>query len=129
MGDEPDRIRRVPVEPAAELVVNSAVGHPVQGVANHPRRPGVAGRDPPQEEVERHRLRELGSAAPGAVQGVEARLERRLGVPNERRGGGRAVGRQLVLLVEGLGETLPGRHDLESVFVPRPSRPGQHLAK
>jgi hypothetical protein len=63
------------MEATAKLVVDSAVGHLVEGGPDHRRRTGVASRHPPQQVFERHRLRELGRPAPRAVPGVEPRLD------------------------------------------------------
>ena len=73
------------MEAAAELVVDAAVGHLVEREPHHRRGPRVAGRHPPQQVFERHRLRELGRAAPRAVAGVELGFERRVDGLEERR--------------------------------------------
>ena len=69
---EPLRIGAVARESAAELVVDAAVGHPVEGQRHHAQRGGVARAPPgPQEELERHRRRELRGTTKPAVPLVE----------------------------------------------------------
>ena len=63
--DEPDRVGRVAVEAAAELVVDPAVGHRVERPPRDRERPRVAGRGrAPEEELDRHRLGELRARRP-----------------------------------------------------------------
>ena len=71
MRDEPDGVRRVPMKPAAELVVDAAVRHAVECPARERQCSGIAGGGSSEQELDRHRLRELGRATPAAVRGVE----------------------------------------------------------
>ena len=60
------------MEAAAQLVPQAAVGHGVQGPPRHRERPRVAGREvAAKEELDRHRLRELGRPPPTAVDRIE----------------------------------------------------------
>ena len=81
VGHEPGRVGRVAVESAPQLVVDAAVGHCVQGPERHGQstgigtRPAVGAGRAAQQELDRHRLRELRRAAPPSPRGVEGRLE------------------------------------------------------
>ena len=91
VGHQPDGVGGVAVEAAADLVVDAAAAPSRRSVCSHrlercaalPVRVVAA-----QEEVERHRLRELGRAAEAAELGVvgraaspsQALVEQRLGV-------------------------------------------------
>ena len=57
--DEPSLVGRVAVEPAAELVVHAAAGHPVERRRDELERVRRAPQLHPQAELQRHRLREL----------------------------------------------------------------------
>ncbi len=80
--DEPLGVGRVAVEATAQLVMETAVGHRVERATSDRERPGVAGRDvAAQEELDRHRLRELRSAAPAAIGGIEPGFDGRRAPP------------------------------------------------
>ena len=72
VGHEPVRVDRVAVEAAADLVVHAAGRHRVERDRDHLERLGCGvARGHVEEEVERHRLRELGGAAEAAEALVE----------------------------------------------------------
>ncbi len=79
VGHEPAAVGRIAMEAAPELVAEAPGGHRIEGRPEHPigRRPGIAPvvDDPPKEELDRHRLRELGGPSPATVARIEARLE------------------------------------------------------
>src|SRR5207247_4614534 len=81
----------------------------------------------PEEEVERHGLRELRGATPRPVERVEPALELGLGPLEERLRRRRSVRGQVGLLGERLRQALPRRDHLESLVAPRPRRPGEDL--
>ena len=105
VGHEPALVGRVAVEAAAELVADAAVGHLVE----RERRPsptglGVAGRDAAEQVLERHRLGELGRAAPRPVAGVERRRQRVVDRAEEPAIDGRAAaGRRRPVLLDERG--------------------------
>jgi len=78
---EPFGVSRIAVEAAAQLVVDAAVGHCVQGPARHGQgaavsaRASIAPSRPPQEELDGHWLGEPGRSAPATSSGIEGRLE------------------------------------------------------
>ena len=75
--DGPGRIHRVAAEAAAELVVDAALCHALEGEHRDVQRLLVAGRGvAPERELEIGRVRKLRRAAEPAVPGVEALLER-----------------------------------------------------
>ncbi len=87
MRDEPDRIDRVAVESAAEVIEYPAQGHPVERPQRRLQGRPVAGLgEASQQEVDRHRHRELGLVAPAAVLVVES------GADRGRRAHGQALG-------------------------------------
>ncbi len=128
--DEPDRVGRVAVEAAAELVVDPAVGHRIETAPRDGERTRVPGRGrAPEEVLDRHRLGELGSASPPAVRGIEARLDRgrrRVEECPRRRVAGRRAG---LLLDERVDEPRAGREDLEWLVAPGSGDPGENLAE
>ena len=128
MRDQPLGVGRVAVEAATELVADAPVGHRIEGAPGDRQRPGIPGRDEaPQQELDRHRLRELRGAPPPSVAGVERRLDpgcRRIeqGGRRVRRDGGHAV-----LGDERLDQPLAGALDLAPLLAPRPVDALQHL--
>ena len=119
MRHEPAGVGRVPVEAAAELVAQPAVGHRVERAPGDGQRPRIAGRDVAAEQVlDGHRLREFRRPAPAAVRGVERGLD----------GGGGAVeqlgrrvvvpGRESRLVGQALDEPATGRLDLVAPLTP-----------
>jgi hypothetical protein len=71
MGHTPLAIDGVPREPTPELVVNPPASHPLAGVGRHLQRALRTGaRMVPQQELDRHRRRELGRAPEAAMAGV-----------------------------------------------------------
>jgi hypothetical protein len=76
MGHEPLLIDRVAVEPAAELVIDPARGHLLQGVFDHFERATVACAPvAAQQKHQGHRSREFRSASETAVPPVVGREE------------------------------------------------------
>ena len=124
------RVRRVPVEPAAELVVNPAIGHRVERAARDGQRPRVAGRHvPPEQVLDRHRLGELRGAAPAAVDRVERGLDPGRGGIQERLGRVVRGGRQPGRLHESLDQATAGRFDLVTLLAPGSVHALEHLAE
>ena len=92
-------VRRQPVgigavagEAAAQLVVDAAVRHPVEGDGHHPERrlvPVVA--PTPKEELQGHGGRKLGRRTESAMRGVEAGRQASNGLIELSRFGGRAT--------------------------------------
>ena len=72
VGHEPALVGRIAGEAAAKLVIEAAVGHRLQRALGHVERHAVAapGVDA-QQELQRHRRRELG----GAAEAAQARIE------------------------------------------------------
>ena len=85
--DHPVRVHRVAAEAATELVVEAALGHARQRERGHVQRLQVrmvaVRRRPPgaQQELEVHRVRELGRVAETAEPAVEVTLQRRSRLP------------------------------------------------
>ena len=73
VGHVPAFVGRVPCEAASELVVDATAGHAVERGRDHVEDAVHAAHGPPQQELERHRLRELGSAAEATPRRIEAR--------------------------------------------------------
>ena len=71
----PVGIDRVPVEATADVVVDAAACHPVQGRREHLVGALPASGATPKQEFERHRLRELRGAAEPAPLRVEGRTQ------------------------------------------------------
>ncbi len=71
MRDQPAMIRRVAVEAAAELVEDPAGRHPVQRELHHLQRLRPAPKVAAQQELQGHRLRELGRRGEAAPPGIE----------------------------------------------------------
>ena len=99
MGDQPAPVRRVAVEAATQLVVDATGRHPVQSPDRHREGVGVAPQVAAQQQLDAHRLRELGGRREAAPIGVESarvalyrtRQERfREGFARGRRGRGTA---------------------------------------
>ena len=95
----PPGIGRVPMEAAPHLVVHAAGRHPVERPGHELERVRVPPQVHPQEELERHRLRELRGAAEPAPARVERAPQVRDGAGQdllgERLGGGREPGRSV----------------------------------
>jgi hypothetical protein len=77
VGDEPDGIRRIPREPAADHVVHPAGRHPVERRREHVPRLRPASDGHSQQELERRRLWELRRPAESAPRLVERPAQRR----------------------------------------------------
>ena len=75
MGHEPAGVGGVPVEAPAQLIADPAVGHLVERELDRRGGPFVAGRHPPEQVLECHRLGELRRAAPRTVAGIELGIE------------------------------------------------------
>ena len=74
MRNQPERVGRVARKPAAQLIVDSAICHPVESDPDHREGRRVSAPAPrPKQELEGHRSRKLGSPAEAAVDRVEAR--------------------------------------------------------
>ena len=128
MRHEPLGVGRVAVEAAAELVADAPVRHRIERSPGDRQRPGVVGRDEaPEQELDRHRLRELRGAPPTAVAGVERRLDPGRRRFEQRRGRVRGDGGHAVLRDERLDQALPGAFDLAALLTPRPVDALQHL--
>jgi hypothetical protein len=73
---QPGLVRAVTREAAAQVVVDAARGHGIERAPSHGQRSRIAGQDvQPEQELDRHRLWELGRPAPAAVVRVEAALQ------------------------------------------------------
>ena len=80
VGHEPDLVDRVAVESAAQLVVDAAPRHAGEGLADHLERLGQVPATPvSKEEVEGHRLGELGRPPEPPVVSIELRPEPLIG--------------------------------------------------
>src|SRR5262249_47660236 len=89
MGYEPDRVDRIAVKPAADLVVNPAGGHLVERQSQHLGRTIVARRSlEAKKKFEQRSLGELWRAAKSAVLPVELATQRPNGIA-------RQIGREL----------------------------------
>ena len=118
---DPGRVDRVAREPAADLVIQTAGGHPAQRLQRH--RPLAAG----QQELDHGRHRELGCAAPAAVLGVERAPQPRDGRVQPRRVE-RCVRRLQRRRALQPRQDLPGRlGDLRPLRHPRIPQRLQHL--
>ena len=129
--DEPDRVGRVPVEAAAQLVVDAAVGHLLEVEAGDRLGLGVAAGHPAEQELDGHRLRELRGAAPAAVDPVEAAVDPGRGLVEERTRrvvGGRA-GVDALLLHERRDQPRPRRFELVALLAPGARDALEHLAE
>jgi hypothetical protein len=76
---QPALVGRIAVEAAAELIEDAARRHPVQRELHHLQRPAPAAQMAAEQEVECHRLRELGRSpepTPVGVEGTTDALER-----------------------------------------------------
>jgi hypothetical protein len=107
------------VEAATELVADASVRHRIERTPSDRERSSIPGRDEaPEQELDRHWLREHRGAPPPAVACVERRLD-----PGRRgieQGGGRVRcdGRNAVLGDERLDQPLPGAFDLAPLLPP-----------
>ena len=84
MRNEPARVGAIAVKSAAQVIVDSAGGHAVQGDRGHLRQ-FVAARAPPapQQQADRHGVRKLRRGAEPAVLCIERPAQRRLGAYQE----------------------------------------------
>ena len=111
--DEPALVGRVAGEAAAEVVVDAAAGHLVERVPDHVQRVRVAGpRVLAEQDLQVHRVRELGRGAEAAVRGSNARASARAAWSSSAASSA-PVGRQ----------GLPGRPELLGHPARRPGRP------
>ena len=120
--NEPLGVRRVAMEAATELVVHPAVGHRVKRPTCHRERPLIAGGGvAAQQELDRHRLRELRRPAPAAICRVERRLDRGSGRVQQRWRRIARTGSQAVALDDARDELAARRLDACPVARARPA--------
>ena len=112
-------VGRIAMEPAAELIVDAAVGHGVERSSSDRQRACITRRKvAAKQELDGHRLRELGRAAPAAIRRVESGLDRR------GRGLEQAVRRvvasdfEMGLLHQSLDQSPASRLDLDALLAP-----------
>ena len=109
------------MKPSAQLVVHAAPGHRLQGLRDHLKCLVVARGDVvPEQELQHHRVRELGRATPPPGHPVEALLEALEGAV-ERLGPELALlsgAGHSALLLESPGYLLPAVQDLIAALSP-----------
>ena len=118
------------MEAAAELVAQPAVGHRLERAPGDEQRSRIAGGEMvAEQELDGHRLRELGRPAPAAVGRVERGLDR-------AGSGGQQVRRRVVdarlearLLDQPLDQPSTGRLDLGALLAPGAVDALEHLAE
>ncbi len=129
MRHEPDRVGGIAREAAAQVVVDAAPGHGVQGAPRHRQRSFISPRrSQPQQELDRHRLGELGRAAPAAGARVEAVLDRRECVIERHWIKGSVAGRTRVTR-DGVRQIAARALNLVAPLAPRLADAGEHLAE
>jgi hypothetical protein len=113
VGDEPAVVDRVAGEAAAKVVVDAARGHGVE--REDDRLPDVAA----QEQVEAHRLGELGCPADAAPRGVDLGEEVVDGLVDHAGTGRRAAGADGGAAADGVGEAVGLLVELAPLVPPR----------
>ena len=130
VGHEPASVRGVAMETAAELIVDPAVRHLLEGEADHRVGLAVAGSDPTKEVLEGHRLRELRGAAPRSITPVEPGIQPGIDRPEERAVDGHiAACRGACLVDQRRYEPLARRQDLTALVHPCLRHPLEDLAE
>ncbi len=129
VGDVPGGVGRVAGESTAELVVDPATRHAVEGGRHHRESIGRSPHGLAQAELEGHRLRELGSPAEPAPSCVERLSERGHRVLQQLGGQRFSRLREPLRAADRLGHPARLLHDLVAPIGPRLRDAFQHLAE